>query len=63
MEFKENKMLSRKWQSNPYHDSSLISRLSHIDAIDLRENFYVKKINDSYDEILPVNMSKKFKGN
>lgn len=63
MKYKENVTLSRKWQSNPYHDSSLISRLSQIEAIDLRENFYVKEINNSYDEILPVDMGKKFKGN
>ncbi|MFT9820363.1 hypothetical protein [Lysinibacillus sp. NPDC056185] len=60
MNFKECKSLSRNWQSNPYRESSLISRLSLKGAVDLKENYYVKKINDSYDEVLPIDEGKKF---
>lgn len=63
MQFKENKMLSRNWLSNPYQDISLISRLSQSEAVDLRGNFYERSINDSYNEILPIDKSKKFKEN
>ena len=60
MDFTENKLLSREWRSNPYLNSSLNSRLTIKGAIDLRENFYVKNINDSYDEILPIDEKKKY---